>query len=165
MTSRAVFYATAWAMALQAAASAVSACSMPGLPNILSKPTVGRHIVGFGLLNYPIELSHLQDGIDWVGEVGTPVMAVEDGIIADLASKGDDGNSIEVAHGLGLVSGYSHMQRVIVVKGQCVKKGEVIGDLGNTGLSPEPHLHLRIKRDGVAIDPRPFFGGSALAND
>jgi len=69
---------------------------------------------------------------------------------------GGYGNFIRLNHGGGLVSGYGHLSRIAVAPGQHVSRGQVIGNVGSTGLSTGPHLHWEIWRNGQAVNPQSF---------
>jgi len=60
-------------------------------------------------------------------------------------------------HKYGYRTGYGHMRKILVHKGQTVKRGEKIGEVGDTGISTAPHLHYEVRYHGKAINPRPFF--------
>lgn len=98
-----------------------------------------------------IERPHL--GTDWATPVGTPVYAVADGNV-NLAITGHPmaGNYIELRNGRRYVTRYLHLDRLSVKAGQQVKKGDLIGYSGNTGLSTGPHLHFELYVDGQAQD-------------
>ena len=95
------------------------------------------------------------NGVDFKAPLGTEVLAISDGTVAkaetDATSK--NGHLIELTHTSPLSSRYHHLDEVRVKPGQKVKKGEVIGTVGNTGLSTAPHLHLEIREKDVPVDP------------
>lgn len=96
-------------------------------------------------------------GTDLVAPTGTPVLAVNDGIVRLAASLGDYGNTIIIDHGASILSLYLHLQEIRIKAGQAVRKGEVIGTVGQTGYAFAPHLHLSIKINGVSVDPVRFI--------
>jgi murein DD-endopeptidase MepM/ murein hydrolase activator NlpD len=63
------------------------------------------------------------------------------------------GHAVLIDHGLGLFSGYWHQSEIVVVEGQEVQAGELIGLIGNTGLSTGPHLHWELRLNGIAVNP------------
>ena len=70
------------------------------------------------------------------------------------------GNFVVIDHGGGVLSGYGHLSQFSVVEGQAVEPGDVIGLVGNTGLSTGAHLHWEMSVDGVMVDALRFFDGS-----
>ncbi|AMO56324.1 hypothetical protein GZ77_05865 [Endozoicomonas montiporae] len=98
-----------------------------------------------------IKRPHL--GTDWATPIGTPVYAVASGVVKH-AVKGHPaaGHYIELKNGGRYVTRYLHLDRLKVASGDTVKKGEVIGYSGNTGLSTGPHLHFELYIDGEAVD-------------
>jgi len=100
-------------------------------------------------------------GMDFTAPRGTPVYATGDGVIvrADQASAGY-GKHIRIDHGFGYVSLYAHLSNYNVRKGQKVKRGDLIGFVGNTGRSQAPHLHYEIFKNGNRINPINFYYGN-----
>ena len=93
-------------------------------------------------------------GLDVAVPMGTPIRAAGGGTIAEAGDDPEYGRYILVNHPDGYQSMYGHASRLLVVPGQFVPAGEVIGLSGSTGRSTAPHLHFEIRRDGRAIDPR-----------
>ena len=83
-------------------------------------------------------------GIDYHARTGTPVMTTADGVITMAKKNGSLGLVIEVNHGNGFTTRYGHLARLNVKRGQRVKRGEIIGTVGNTGRSTGPHLHYEV---------------------
>ena len=100
-------------------------------------------------------------GMDFSAVRGPPVYATGNGIIkrADNRAAGF-GKHIRVDHGFGYVSIYAHLDKYNVKRGQKVKRGEIIGFVGNTGRSVAPHLHYEIVKDGKKINPINFYYGN-----
>ncbi|MBN2397362.1 MAG: M23 family metallopeptidase [Deltaproteobacteria bacterium] len=97
-------------------------------------------------------------GIDVATEIGKPVVAPADGVISRIAEERGMGNLLEINHGNGLVTVYGHLlNRGDVKRGQKVKRGDIIGYVGNSGRSTGPHLHYGICKDGIYIDPRRYL--------
>lgn len=109
---------------------------------------------GFGRRTDPISghMSH-HSGLDFAAPRGTPIHAVGAGVVTFSGRNGAYGNMVEVTHGSGLKSRYAHAHKLEVVKGDLVKKGEVIALVGSTGRSTGPHLHLEIYSNGRAVNP------------
>lgn len=92
-------------------------------------------------------------GTDIGRPLGTPILAAQDGHVALVGYQGAYGNMVEIDHSNELTTVYGHMSRFIVYKGQAVKKGEIIGFVGNTGRSTGAHLHFEIRLRGIAVNP------------
>jgi len=102
-----------------------------------------------------VSLRHL--GVDLDAAVGTPVYAVNDGVVSFVKELTVYGKMIIIDHGLGIYSLYLHLNEFKVAKGDKVTRGEVIGLSGSTGYSLGPHLHFSIKVKGANIDPLRFI--------
>jgi murein DD-endopeptidase MepM/ murein hydrolase activator NlpD len=96
-------------------------------------------------------------GHDIANSEGTPVYASATGVVAMAEELYLYGNSILIDHGLGVFSGYSHLQQMLVAPGQTVNQGDLIGYMGTTGFSSGPHLHWEAAIRGVRVDPRHFL--------
>jgi len=120
----------------------------------LLAPVPGPLTSGFGMRRHPI-LGYLRmhAGIDFKAEYGTPIVAVSDGQISSAGRAGGCGNAVRIEHGGGLSTRYCHMSRMAVAAGMSVRRGQVIGYVGSTGLSTGPHLHYEMYRGGRVINP------------
>ena len=100
-------------------------------------------------------------GMDFSARKGTPIYATGNGIVkrADNRSSGF-GKHIRIDHGFGYVSLYAHLSKYNVRRGQKVKRGDIIGYVGNTGRSMGPHLHYEILKDKKKINPLNFYYGN-----
>lgn len=99
-------------------------------------------------------------GVDIPAPVGTPILATADGVVEETLSEGEGnayGNRITLSHGETYQTRYAHLSKIIVKKGQKVKKGDVIGYCGNTGASTGPHLHYEVIESGEMVNPEKFF--------
>ncbi|MEI8046982.1 MAG: M23 family metallopeptidase [Bacteroidota bacterium] len=98
------------------------------------------------------------EGIDFTAAVGTPIYATGDGVVelADYNS-GGYGNEIMINHGFSYETRYAHLSKIKVKVGQRVKRGEIIGLMGNTGKSTAPHCHYEVHKAGVPMNPIYFF--------
>lgn len=104
--------------------------------------------------NHPkISKGKIHSGIDIRAIIGTPVLAAADGLIIKAATKGDWGNLIIISHSDGYETWYAHLQGFNIKEKQEVKKGDIIGYVGNTGLSTGPHLHYEVKQHGKHLNP------------
>ncbi len=122
----------------------------------LRRPTEGRLTSVYGMRMHPIlhvMKPHL--GIDWAAPSGTPVLAAADGRMINVASGGAAGRLLRMEHGRGYQTEYMHLSRFASrsKRGARIKRGQVIGYVGNTGRSTAPHLHFGARRFGKHIDP------------
>jgi murein DD-endopeptidase MepM/ murein hydrolase activator NlpD len=92
-------------------------------------------------------------GMDFAASYGSPIYAVTDGRVSYAGWHGGHGKYVRLEHGGGIGSGYAHMSRVAVAAGQMVRRGQVIGYVGSTGLSTGPHLHYELYRGGATVNP------------
>lgn len=95
----------------------------------------------------------MHSGMDFRARHGTPIVAVTDGRVSSAGRAGGCGIAVRLDHGGGLSTRYCHMSRMAVRSGQEVRRGQVIGYVGSTGLSTGPHLHYEMYRNGRAINP------------
>jgi murein DD-endopeptidase MepM/ murein hydrolase activator NlpD len=117
-------------------------------------PVPGRITSRYGMRRHPIlGYRRMHKGLDFKASYGTPIYAVSDGTVKTSGRNGGHGNYVRLSHGNGLDTGYSHMSRIAVSRGQRVRRGQVIGYVGSTGLSTGPHLHYEMYRGGQNIDP------------
>ena len=93
------------------------------------------------------------EGIDYDAPPGAVVLAANDGQVALAEPLTVRGNAVIIDHGLGVHSGYYHLSEINVQEGQRVKKGDVVGKVGDTGLATGPHLHWEIRVSGINVDP------------
>jgi murein DD-endopeptidase MepM/ murein hydrolase activator NlpD len=113
---------------------------------------------GFGMRMHPIlNIYRMHEGIDFFASTGTPVFATADGVVKDVRVSETFGKVIEIDHGYGLVTLYAHLSSFKVKKGQAVKRGNIIGEVGNTGLSSGEHLHYEVHVNGNEVDPVNYF--------
>ncbi len=114
----------------------------------------------FGYRMHPIlHRRHLHAGIDFSAEIGTPVYATADGVVEFARSgfNGGYGHMVKIDHSFGFKTYYAHLDRLIVKRGDFVKKGQIIAYSGNSGKSTGPHLHYEIRFLGAYIDPKNFL--------
>jgi murein DD-endopeptidase MepM/ murein hydrolase activator NlpD len=96
----------------------------------------------------------MHKGTDIGAAYGSPIYAAMDGVVQFAGRAGGYGNFIKLAHGGGLVTGYGHMSRFGVGQGARVRRGQVIGYVGSTGISTGPHLHWEVWKNGQPVNPR-----------
>ncbi|MBX7482266.1 M23 family metallopeptidase [Qipengyuania qiaonensis] len=120
----------------------------------LMAPVPGRMSSRFGMRRHPIlGYRRMHAGLDFKAAYGQPIVAVTDGRVLSSGRAGGCGNAVKLRHGGGIDTRYCHMSRIAVNRGQSVRRGQVIGYVGSTGLSTGPHLHYEMYRNGRAIDP------------
>lgn len=122
--------------------------------NGLLAPVPGALTSGFGMRRHPIlGYMRMHAGIDFKASYGTPIVAVTDGRVSSAGRAGGCGIAVRIEHGGGLSTRYCHMSRMAVNAGMGVRRGQVIGYVGSTGLSTGPHLHYEMYRGGRMINP------------
>jgi len=137
---------------------------LSSIPSIqpVSSSDLKRMASGYGYRIDPfIKKRTMHWGMDFSAITGTPIYATGDGRIsrADARAVGF-GNHVRIDHGFGYVSIYAHMDKIVVRRGNRVKRGDLIGYVGNTGRSVAPHLHYEIVKDSRKINPINFYSGS-----
>ncbi len=114
---------------------------------------------GFGYRTHPIyKTAEFHPGMDFACPQGTPIYATGDGIIerADNLAQGY-GNHVVITHGYGYQTLYGHMSKISCRPGQRIKRGELIGYVGSTGLSTAPHVHYEVIKNGEKVNPINFY--------
>jgi murein DD-endopeptidase MepM/ murein hydrolase activator NlpD len=114
---------------------------------------------GYGMRIHPIhKIPKFHAGMDFTAKQGTPIYATGDGRVtfADYATNGY-GRHVVIDHGFGYGTLYAHLSELKVRNGQKVKRGDVIGLVGNTGLSAGPHLHYEVHKNGQPVDPANYY--------
>ena len=120
----------------------------------LTTPVFGRITSGFGLRRHPIlGYTRMHAGIDFAAAYGSPIYATSDALVSFAGWHGGHGNFVRLDAGAGLGTGYGHMSRIAVSPGMRVRRGQVIGYVGSTGLSTGAHLHYEMYRNGVPVNP------------
>ena len=120
----------------------------------LVAPVPGRLTSHFGRRMHPIlGYVRMHSGLDFAAAYGTPIVAVTDGRVMGAGRMGGCGAAVRLDHGGGLQTRYCHMSQIAVQAGQIVRRGQVIGYVGTSGLSTGSHLHYEMYRGGVAVDP------------
>ncbi|MNW45124.1 Murein DD-endopeptidase MepM [compost metagenome] len=99
----------------------------------------------------------LHSGLDIGGQIGDPIYAAADGKVIDTGYSSARGNYVTLSHPSGLLTNYMHLSKVTVSKDTELKQGEQLGELGSTGRSTGPHLHLEVVKNGVTIDPELYL--------
>ncbi|MEI6577499.1 MAG: M23 family metallopeptidase [Bacteroidota bacterium] len=141
---------------------------LASLPAIVPlKNGIDRIVSGYGFRIHPIyKTLRMHTGIDFTAPRGTPVYATADGMV-EPANAGASGYGISIVlnHGFGYETLYGHLSRVAVRPGVRVKRGQVIGYVGSTGLAVAPHLHYEVIKNGKKINPVNFFFNDLTPED
>lgn len=106
---------------------------------------------------FGLRLNELHTGVDLSAAEGTPYRAVHGGVVKEAKWLGGLGYGVIVDDGKGTETVYGHSLRLLVRPGQQVKAGDILGEVGNTGYSYAPHLHLEVRINGEAVDPVPVI--------
>jgi hypothetical protein len=119
------------------------------------EPIVITDIYGYSRLTGATLISH--KGTDFRAPTGTPIYAMNHGVVTFSERMRNYGNTIVIDHGQGLQTFYMHLSEMDVELGDSVRRGETIGKSGATGYSTGPHLHLTVRINGISIDPLKFM--------
>lgn len=118
------------------------------------KPAIGYFTSGFGVRKSPYgERVKMHEGLDIANRPGTPIRASADGVVQFADAKSGYGQTLIINHGYGLETWYAHTKKLLVTKGQKVKRGETVALLGNSGRSTGPHVHYEVRVNGTPVDP------------
>ena len=113
---------------------------------------------GFGMRIDPFTGQQaMHEGIDFIVDVGTPVVAAAGGVVQFAGFHPQYGNMIDIDHGNDLVTRYAHLSKVLVKEGDLLQRGRHIADSGNTGRTTGPHLHFEVRFHGAAQNPTKFL--------
>jgi murein DD-endopeptidase MepM/ murein hydrolase activator NlpD len=109
--------------------------------------------------------SALHTGLDFQADTGTPILSAAGGVVVTQEYHPAYGNMVEIDHGNDLVTRYAHASKVFVKKGDLVKRGQKIAEVGTTGRSTGPHLHFEVSLQGVQQDPQRFLNAGKDLSD
>jgi murein DD-endopeptidase MepM/ murein hydrolase activator NlpD len=122
------------------------------------RPADGMVTSKFGMRRSPFTgRSEFHKGLDIANRKGSSVFATADGAVIYADAKSFWGNIIVIDHGHGMVTRYAHLSKFFKKSGDTVKRGEKIGEIGNTGRSTGPHLHYEVSLNGTPIDPAKYI--------
>jgi murein DD-endopeptidase MepM/ murein hydrolase activator NlpD len=131
--------------------------AIPSIQPIQNKDGT-RLASGYGMRMHPLlKYVRMHAGIDFSAAQGTPIFATGDGKVSKAVFFKTSGNMITIDHGYGYETKYLHMSKFAVKEGQKVKRGDIIGYVGNTGLSKAPHVHYEVWKDNKHINPVNYF--------
>lgn len=130
----------------------------------MSRP-VGMPIVAqanisssYGLRSNPFGDGHeFHNGVDFIADTGTPVLATAPGRVVAAGYDGANGNRVGIDHGFGYKSVYAHLSKIRVKVGDQITKGQMVGLSGNTGRSSGPHLHYTLYYRGQTVNPARYL--------
>ncbi len=135
-----------------------------------SKPTAwpvnGRFTSYFGKRSDPMTgFSAFHPGVDLQAPKGTPVRAAGDGVVTRAEWAGRYGKLVVIDHGGGITTYYAHLDRIEVIAGQHVRKGQLIGRVGRTGRTTGTHLHYEVRQGGTPVNPYTYLRRSVRPFD
>jgi murein DD-endopeptidase MepM/ murein hydrolase activator NlpD len=122
------------------------------------RPTDGWVTSRFGYRKSPFTgRRELHKGLDISNRKGTPILATADGVVTSAAKKGLYGLTMVIDHGHGLSTRYAHLNKMLKKRGERVKRGDVIAQMGSSGRSTGPHLHYEVRLNGVPVNPAKYI--------
>jgi len=132
--------------------------AIPAIQPVANKD-LKRLASGYGYRIDPIyKVRKMHWGMDFSSPTGTDIVATGDGRVQKVVnSRGGYGKHLIIDHGFGYQTLYAHLSNTEVRRGQKVKRGDVIGKVGNTGKSTGPHLHYEVIKDGRKVNPANFY--------
>jgi murein DD-endopeptidase MepM/ murein hydrolase activator NlpD len=132
--------------------------SIPAIMPIANRDLT-RTASGYGWRIHPIyKIKKMHEGMDFTASTGTEVYATGDGVVETAKnSLRGYGKRIVINHGYGYKTRYAHLHTFNVRRGQRVKRGDVIGTVGSTGLSTAPHLHYEVEKNGKKVNPVHYY--------
>ena len=121
-----------------------------------------RNKIGaFGYRNHPIfKRWKFHSGVDLPGRIGDPIYATGDGVVVEVErsrARLGYGTQVLIDHGFGYKTRYAHLNKLHVAKGDTIKRGQLIADMGNTGQSTSPHLHYEVIYKRAHVNPINYF--------
>jgi murein DD-endopeptidase MepM/ murein hydrolase activator NlpD len=117
-------------------------------------PTNGWYSSGFGYRISPFtNKREFHKGLDIATRIGTPIIAPADGLVVSVGREGNYGRMIAINHGYNMKTRYGHLHKYRVKKGDRVKRGQIIAEVGKTGRCTGPHLHYEVLLSGVPVNP------------
>ena len=132
--------------------------SIPAIQPVSNK-NLKRMASGFGYRIHPIyKTRKFHKGMDFSAPVGTKVYATGNGVVEKVAKdKTGYGTHVIINHGYGYKTVYAHLSKYLVKEGQKVHRGDLIGEVGNTGTSTAPHLHYEVLKNGKHVNPAYYY--------
>ena len=125
-----------------------------------------RMASGYGMRMHPIlKYRKMHNGMDFSAPTGSLVYATGDAVVKKAQRTTGFGNLVVLDHGFGYETYYAHLSEFKVRRGQKVKRGEIIAEVGSTGLSTAPHLHYEVHKNGKVVNPINFYHGDLTAEE
>jgi len=137
--------------------------ALEGQRNLLASTPAIRPVKGwmtsrFGYRKSPYtNRRELHKGLDIANREGTKIIAPADGIVKFTGRRGLLGKAMDIDHGHGMITRYGHLKDVLKKRGESVKRGDIIAEMGNTGRSTGPHLHYEVHLNGVPVNPAKYI--------
>ena len=130
---------------------------IPAIQPVMNKD-LKRVASGYGMRIDPVyHVRRFHQGMDFTAPTGTEVFATGNAKVEFAGWKQGYGNTVILDHGYGYKTLYAHLYKILVRKGQKVRRSDVIALVGNTGKSTGPHLHYEVRLNGRAVDPRNYY--------
>lgn len=121
---------------------------------------------GYKMRMHPIlKINKFHKGMDFSAPRGTPIYASGNGRVIMAERNSTYGNVVQIRHGYGYETLYAHMDKIATSNGKYVKRGDLIGYVGNTGLSVSPHLHYEVLKNGEVLNPLNFYYGDVTLEE
>lgn len=134
--------------------------SIPAIMPV-KKGNLTRMASGYGMRMHPIlKIRKMHEGMDFTAKKGTPIFASGNGIVTKAHRSKTYGNVVYIEHGFGYETRYAHMSKIKTTKGKKVKRGDLIGYVGNTGRSVGPHLHYEVHHNNKTVNPAGYYFGN-----
>lgn len=131
--------------------------NIPSIQPVMNKD-LKRVASGYGMRIDPVyHVRRFHQGMDFTAPTGTEVFATGNAKVEFAGWKQGYGNTVILDHGYGYKTLYAHLYKILVRKGQRVRRSDVIALVGNTGKSTGPHLHYEVRLNGRAVDPRNYY--------
>lgn len=134
------------------------------MPTIM--PTDGYITSSFSMLRmHPIlKRARPHEGIDIMAPGGTPIHAAAGGVVTRAGWNGGYGQTVQIDHGFGIVTRYAHASKILVRRGERVKRGQEIALVGSTGLATSPHVHYEVLKNDRPVDPQRYILPDAIVD-
>tara|TARA_B100000902_G_scaffold365033_1_gene385599 strand:- start:57591 stop:58562 length:972 start_codon:yes stop_codon:yes gene_type:complete len=140
--------------------------SIPSIQPVANKD-LKRMVSGYGMRIHPVyKTMKMHEGMDFTAAIGTPVYATGNGKIEKIEDKKSGyGKHIIINHNYGYKTLYAHLNKILVKEGDLVTRGDIIGHVGNTGLSVGPHLHYEVHKNNIKEDPSYYYHNDLSAEE
>ena len=122
------------------------------------RPTKGWITSGFGNRTSPFTgRKEFHKGIDIAHRHGTAILSTADGVVSFVGKKGAMGTVLVIDHGHGMVTRYAHLNKALKERGETVKRGDIVAQMGSSGRSTGPHLHYEVHLNGIPVNPTQYI--------